>query len=104
MTLRAVFHEEDDALAVAARLRRDGFEATLARDRFAGEDDDEDHPWAVATDAPEYLLDLLVEEHDGWLDHGDRPPGTSGRPGAVPPAAPLELPDGPRRVKGHFRD
>ena len=45
MTVRAVLYEEDDARAVAARLRASGFEASVARERFAGEDDDEDHPW-----------------------------------------------------------
>ena len=101
MTPRAVFHEQDDADQVAARLRRDGFEATVERDRFAGEDDDEDHAWAVVSDAPEFMLDVLVEERDGWLDYGDEPPGSPAGPGAVPP---LDLPDGPRRVKGHFTD
>ena len=101
--MRLILFDEDAAERAASRLRREGYDARVRRERLAGEDDDEDHPWAVVTDAPEYLLDLLVEEHDGWLDHGDRPPGTSGRPGAVPPAAPLELPDGPRRVKGHWR-
>ena len=94
--LRAVFYEEADADVVAARLRQDGFEATVARDRLAGEDDDEDHPWAVTTDAPEFVLEVLVEAHDGWLDHD------ASAPSAVPP--PLELPDAPRRVKGHFTD
>lgn len=96
MNLRAVFYEDADAQAVAARLRQDGFEATVARDRLAGEDDDEDHPWAVTTDAPEFVLEVLVEAHDGWLDHD------ASTSSAVPP--PLELPDAPRRVKGHFTD
>lgn len=99
-SLRAVFYEEDDARAVAARLLHDGFEATVGRERLAGEDDDEDHPWAVVTDAPEFVLDVLVEQHDGWLDH-DSAMGDAG-PVDVPP--PLELPDGPRRVKGHFTE
>jgi hypothetical protein len=94
--LRAVFYEEDDARAVAGRLRQDGFEATVAVDRLAGEDDDDDHPWAVVTDAPEFVLDVLVDAHDGWLDQEG--PGSS----AVRP--PLQLPDAPRRIKGHFRD
>ena len=107
MTLHGVFYEEDDARAVAAALARDGFGAAVARDRLAGEDDDEDHPWAVVTDAPEFVVDLLVEERDGWLDRSDH----EGRDGADPqrratpavPRPPLDLPDGPRRVKGHFR-
>jgi hypothetical protein len=95
--MRVVFHEEDDALAVVARLRADGFEAEAARERFAGEDDDEDHPWAVVSDAPEFMLELLAEEYDGWVDHDEAaaPPG---------PATPLDLPTAPRRVKGHFAD
>ena len=96
MTVRAVLYEEDDARAVAARLRANGFEASVARERFAGEDDDEDHPWTVLTDAPVFMVEVFVEEHDGWVE--DVP---AERPAA--PAAPLDLPDGPRRVKGHFR-
>ena len=96
--LRAVFYEEDDARAVAAGLVHDGFEATVARERLAGEDDDEDHPWAVVTDAPEFVLDVLVEQHDGWVDHDS----AMDAPGPVDVAPPLELPDAPRRIKGHF--
>ena len=94
--MRAIFHEEDDAQAVAARLRTDGFDAEAARERLAGEDDDEDHPWAVVTDAPEFVLEILAEEHDGWVDHEEAP--------AAPPLPPLDLPTAPRRIKGHFTD
>jgi hypothetical protein len=94
--MRAVFYDEDDAIAVAARLRRDGWDVALVRERFAGEDDDEDHPWALVTDAPEVMLELLVEEHDGWLDTD---PAGQGPP--LPGVPPLDLPDGPRR---HFRE
>lgn len=97
MRLRAVFFEEDDARAVAARLAHDGFEAVVERERLAGEDDDEDHPWAVLSDAPELVLDVLVEQYDGWLD--DDSPAPEPLAGGVPP---LDLPDAPRRVKGHF--
>ena len=84
-----MFFDEDDAAAVVARLRREGFEAAVERVRFAGEDDDEDHPWRVASDAPGLLMELLVEEHDGWLEQDPLPA----------PATPLDLPDAPRRVK-----
>ena len=97
--MRVVFHEEDDAAAVAARLRAGGFDAAVVRERFAGEDDDEDHPWSVVTDAPEVVVEVLAEEHDGWVDHDDVPPG---RP--QPPSPGLALPDAPRRIKGHFAD
>lgn len=88
---RAIFFDGDDAESVAARLRRDGFTATVLRERLAGEDDDEDHPWAVLSDAPEFVLDVITEEHDGWLDVPAPPPAS--RP------APLTLPTGPRRIK-----
>ena len=96
MTVRALLYEEEHARAVAERLRAAGFDAAAARERFAGEDDDEDHPWVVLTDAPAFMVEVLVEEYDGWLD--DAPPEP-----APPPAQPLDLPDAPRRVKGHFR-
>jgi 8-oxo-dGTP diphosphatase len=95
--LRAVFYEEDDARAVTAGLRRDGFQATVSLDRLAGEDDDQDHPWAVVTDAPEFVVEVLVDAHDGWLDAD-----ALGDPSPSAMAAPFELPDAPRRVKGHF--
>ena len=69
--MRAIFFEEDDARAVAARLLADGFEASVARERLAGEDDDEGHPWAVLSDAPDFMVELLVDEYDGWLDAAD---------------------------------
>jgi hypothetical protein len=89
--VRAIFFEEDDAEAVAARLRSDGFDAQVERERLQGEDDDEDHPWAVLSDAPAFMLELLVDAHDGWLDEED------GR--TAPPPAPLDLPTAPKRVK-----
>ena len=86
--MRAIFFDEDDARAVVDRLRADGFEAHVERERLAGEDDDEDHPWVVVTDAPAVMLELLVEVHDGWLEEAAAPP----------PAAPLVLPRAPRRL------
>ncbi len=85
---RAVFFEEDAALTVASRLAADGFTAAVVRERLSGEDDDEDHPWAVLSDAPEVVLELLVERYDGWLDVPEP---------SVAPAPPLDLPTGPRR-------
>jgi 8-oxo-dGTP diphosphatase len=85
--IRGIVFDEDSARAVQRRLLADGYAATLTRERYAGEDDDEDHAWAVVTDAPAVALDLLLDEHDGWLDDA------AGRE----PAAPLELPDAPRR-------
>ena len=90
--MRGIFFEEDDARAVAERLTRDGWEASLVRERLAGEDDDEDHPWAVLSDAPAIVFELLVDEYDGWLDADD-----ADRPAYRPP--PPDLPTAPRRVK-----
>ncbi|PWN02289.1 hypothetical protein DJ010_14340 [Nocardioides silvaticus] len=86
--MRGIFFDEDDARAAALVLARGGFEATVVRERLAGEDDDEDHPWAVVTDAPMIQLEMLVETYDGWLDLDDETP-----------AAPLPLPDQPKRIK-----
>ena len=90
---------EDDARAVEARLRNDGFEVTLVRERLAGEDDDEDHPWAILTDAPSIVLELLVDEYDGWLDEDDLDKLDHRTPMDERPAAPLDLPTAPKRIK-----
>ena len=90
--MRAIFFDEDDARAVVARLRADGFEAQVERERLAGEDDDEDHPWAVLTDAPAFMLELLVDAHDGWLDEDEAVVEEPARP-------PLDLPTEPKRLK-----
>ncbi|WP_240641313.1 (deoxy)nucleoside triphosphate pyrophosphohydrolase [Nocardioides ferulae] len=87
--VRAVFFDEDDAIAVVRLLSEQGYDAWVEREWLAGEDDDEDHPWAVLSDAPEVLLELLVDEHDGWLDGEE----AAGAVGAV------QLPDAPKRIK-----
>ncbi|HET6166452.1 MAG TPA: hypothetical protein VFE07_06455 [Marmoricola sp.] len=86
--IRGVVFDADAAEQIARRLRSDGYFATVTRERFAGEDDDEDHPWVVSTDAPSAALDLLLDPYDGWLDDG------ADTPTAV---TPLDLPDAPRR-------
>ena len=87
--MRLILFDEDAAERGASRLRREGYDAQVRRERLAGEDDDEGHPWAVLSDAPELVLDLLADELDGWLDTDA---------GAAPPA-PLDLPTAPRRLK-----
>jgi 8-oxo-dGTP diphosphatase len=101
---RGVFDERDEAAAVVARLRSEGYEAWTERERFAGEDDDEDHAWAVLTDAPAVRLELLIEEHDGWFDATDATEATDATdlahpagPHATTPPTPLDLPRTPRR-------
>ena len=87
--VRAIFFEEDDARQVVGRLVRDGFEASVERERLSGEDDDEGHPWAVVTDAPDVMVELIVDEFDGWLDFETPQPS----------AQPLDLPAAPKRIK-----
>lgn len=87
--MRAIFFEEDDARAVARRLVADGFEASAEREQLSGEDDDEGHPWAVVSDAPDFMLELMVDKHDGWLDREE----------GAPSAPPLVLPTAPKRIK-----
>ena len=94
--MRGIFFDEDHARTVAARLIRDGYDATPVRERLAGEDDDEDHPWAVLTDAPAIVLELLVEQYDGWLDEDD---GAAPDPSSRPVLPPVELPTAPKRIK-----
>lgn len=84
--MRGIFFESNHAESAAARLRQDGWSAEVVAERLAGEDDDESHPYAVLTDAPELILDLLVDEYDGWLDLEE--------PAARQP--PLDLPSTPR--------
>ncbi|GAB4002829.1 hypothetical protein [Nocardioides ultimimeridianus] len=91
--MRGIFFDESEARAAVAALVADGYRAELSRERLAGEDDDEGHPWAVITDAPEITLELLVERYDGWLDV-DVPEPTRV---VLPPAPPL--PDAPKRIK-----
>ena len=88
----ALVFDEDDALAVEQRLRADGFDAEVVRERLQGEDDDEDHPWAVLTDAPSLVADVLADEFDGWLDEEPEQP-------APRVGSPLDLPTAPRRIK-----
>lgn len=92
-TLRGIFFDEEDARTAAATLEREGWTARVGRERYQGEDDDEDHPWSVETDAPEMVLELLVDEYDGWLDIPEEAPDDSIAP------EPVELPDNPKRIK-----
>lgn len=90
-TRRIIVFDQGDAEAVEQRLRHDGFDAEVVRERLQGEDDDEDHPWAVLTDAPAFVAELLVDEYDGWLDDEEQP--------EPPRSSPLDLPTAPRRIK-----
>ena len=90
--MRGIFFSEDEARAVEGLLVADGYDVALSRVRYAGEDDDEDHPWAVSTDAPALVLEVLVDRFDGWLDD-DEPAAGSGKPSPEP----VDLPAVPKR-------
>jgi hypothetical protein len=77
-----VFPDRDIADQVAAELAEEGFtEVRVVREALAGEDDSEDHEWAVYV-REEMVADesgpvegglrdrfsALVEEHGGWYD------------------------------------
>lgn len=85
--VRGIFFDEEPARIVAGLLVQDGYDAAVSQEPFAGEDDDEDHPWAVTTDAPAFQLELLLDAYDGWLE--------SDTPAA--PSEPLVLPTAPKR-------
>jgi len=101
-----VFYTEDDARAVAERFESEGFTADVARERFAGEDDDEDHAWAVLTDAPKDMLANLLQEYDGWLDttegQAEMRVDDTAAPRVVRRPQPLDLPQAPKRIKNPF--
>ena len=85
--MRGIFFDEETVRLVERTLLADGYTAIVAREPFAGEDDDEDQPWSVVTDAPELVLEILVDRHDGWLDDD----------AATPAADSLRLPEAPKR-------
>jgi 8-oxo-dGTP diphosphatase len=84
--VRATFSERPDAETVAALLPG----ALVVRDRFAGEDDDEDVAWVVeAPSSARQRLDSLAVQHHGWL-----------LPDVATPAVqPPDLPDAPVRAR-----
>lgn len=87
----AYFSERRDAEEVARQLAVDG--AVVRRERFHGEDDDEDHPWVVVLppDVDPTAAEELVGRYDGWL--------ATPTPPDPPPTPPPALPTAPRRLK-----
>ncbi len=77
--MRGIFFDEDHARSWWPRnSSTSGYRAKVERERLAGEDDDDDHPWAVLSNAPELVLELLVDEYDGMA--GRRPRGAAIHP------------------------
>ena len=83
-----VFPDRDIAEQVAAELIEEGFShVRVVREALAGEDDSDDHEWAVfvredmvADEAGPVegglreRFSALVEEHGGWYDPEPTPP------------------------------
>lgn len=81
------FDERDDAEAFIEGL---DLEAEPRRVGFAGEEDDEDHAWVVVLEQPDADVMDRADELGGWVPQGEGPSA---------PAAPLDLPAAPRRLK-----
>ena len=87
--VHAGFHDREDGQAALTAL--DDPRARLVRDRFAGEDDDEDVGWLLeAPPSARAALAELAVRHCGWLV-AEAPPGLR--------VEPQPLPDGPKRIK-----
>jgi len=77
-----VFPDRDDAERIAEDLRDEGFtEVRVVREELAGEDDAEDHEWAVYVreamveddtsavgEGLRTRFESLAEENDGWYE------------------------------------
>lgn len=62
-----VFPDRDDADRIADDLRDEGFsEVRVVREALAGEDDGEDHEWAV------YVREEMITDEGGAVEHGLR--------------------------------
>jgi hypothetical protein len=89
------FDADDDAAALVAALEAEGYTTSLRREGFAGEDDSDDRGWVLGVTPFDDRVVEMVDVHGGWLAGDDRLP-----------AAPLDLPQAPKRLKqpGPVRD
>lgn len=62
MVSRMHFEDEDEAIKAAEAIDAAGHEVALVKERFAGEDDDEDIDFVVATPATVDQVKALVGE------------------------------------------
>lgn len=60
------FDDEEEAGATRSSLEAAGFRAEVVKERFHGEDDDEELVFVVLTDAPAADARELIQG-DGWL-------------------------------------
>ena len=91
------FDRADDAAELVKALQAEGYVTRLVRDAFAGEDDAEDHAWALVVEPFDDRVVEMVDVYGGWLPQDVR---LDSGPTVEPPAGDgLPLPDAPRRLK-----
>lgn len=82
------FDSDEDAAELVGALEAEGYDTTLRREGFAGEDDSDDRAWVLLVAPFDDRVVEMVDVYGGWLPGDDR----------VEPA-PLDLPDAPKRLK-----
>ncbi|WP_229051680.1 hypothetical protein [Aeromicrobium sp. Leaf350] len=82
------FDEADDAAELVKALTAEGYAADLRREPFAGEDDAEDHAWALTVSPFDERVVEMVDVYGGWMPGDERLPAEGTGPA---------LPDGPKR-------
>lgn len=69
MVTRVYFDDPEPADEAAHVLYEAGHEVAVIKERFAGEDDDEDVSYVLATPAPEETVrTLLTLDDDAWVE------------------------------------
>lgn len=83
------FDTDEDAVELIAALDAEGYQTSLERESFAGEDDSEDRAWVLHVEPFDDRVIAMVDVYGGWLVGDER-------------AAPmtLDLPSEPKRLKG----
>ncbi len=82
------FDSDGDATELVNALRAEGYQTTLTRDAFAGEEDWEDRAWVLMVEPFDGRVVEMVDVYGGWM------PGDEQLPHDPP-----DLPDQPKRLK-----
>ncbi len=82
------FDSDDDATELVAALEAEGYQASLTREAFAGEEDWEDRAWVLLVTPFDDRVVEMVDVYGGWMPGDDR----------LAPEPP-PLPQGPKRLK-----
>lgn len=68
MVTRVHFTDEDEATALAEKIDAAGHEVAVYTERFAGEDDDEEVDFVVATTADRATVEPLVNDPEVFVE------------------------------------